>query len=141
MLTLPRTKPLLWAFLGFCTLWVLALYEYPIFRAPNHHRDHLIAVWFLIIPHIIGGVIALTLGPLLFSTRFRQRRLKLHRLFGKTYVISVCVASLALIALNWHDVGAMNLFLDGSRSSSGSPPPSSPSSAPATATPAPIASG
>jgi hypothetical protein len=38
--------------------------------------------------------------------------MKLHRLFGKTYVISVCIASLALIALNWHDTGAMNLFLD-----------------------------
>ena len=93
MPTLPRTKPFLWPFLGFCTLWVMALYEYPIFRAPNRHRDHLVAVWFLIIPHALAGSLALALGPLLFSTRFRQRRPSLHRLFGKVYVLCILVTS------------------------------------------------
>jgi uncharacterized membrane protein len=107
-----RSKPLLWGFIGFCTLWVLVLYEYPIFRAPNAHRARLFADRFFVIPHAICGVIALALGPLLFSTRFRQRKPELHRLFGKVYVISVCVAALILIALNWHDTGALNLLVD-----------------------------
>jgi uncharacterized membrane protein len=107
-----RPKPLLWAFVGLCCVWVFALYEYPIFHAANGHRDHLYTVRFLIIPHIVGGLAALALGPLLFSTRFRLRRPKLHRNFGRVYVIGVCVASNALIFLNRHDTAAMDLLID-----------------------------
>ena len=93
-------------------MWVLVLYEYPIFHVANRHRDHLFSVRFLIVPHIVGGLAALALGPLLFSTRFRQRKPKLHRNFGKVYVIGVCVASIAFIILNRHDTAALDILID-----------------------------
>ena len=52
-----------------------------------------------IIFHVLGGVMALALGPLQFSTRLRQRRPTIHRLFGRFYLGGVLVGSVAALHL------------------------------------------
>ncbi len=44
-----------------------------------------------LIPHGIGGTLALVLGATQFSSRLRRKHLRLHRLFGKLYIIGCFV--------------------------------------------------
>jgi uncharacterized membrane protein len=46
--------------------------------------------WWLL-PHALGGVCAIFLGPMQFSDRLRQRFTKLHRVVGRFYVGGVLV--------------------------------------------------
>lgn len=43
--------------------------------------------------HIIGGILALTLGPFQFLRKFRTKNIPLHRLFGKVYVFAILIGS------------------------------------------------
>lgn len=45
--------------------------------------------------HLIGGAIALIIGPFQFSTPFRNRFLKMHRNLGKVFIIAIIIASLS----------------------------------------------
>ena len=47
--------------------------------------------WWLI-PHGLGGLIALVAGPFQFSSRLRQRHLQFHRMMGRAYLIGVAIA-------------------------------------------------
>lgn len=89
-----RSHHVLWIVLGILGLSVLAFTEYPIFLGsdPFHAREHLLRQIFLLVPHATGGVIATVLGPFLFSTRFRQRHLKRHRILGRIYVLAIACA-------------------------------------------------
>ena len=106
-LTRPSTKRnlgkhLLWYALGLAGISVLIYTDYPLVFHPDpgdHYRAKLIRDFLLLIPHAVGGVLATVLGPFQFSTRFRQRHLSLHRLMGKVYIISVCVAAPMVIFL------------------------------------------
>jgi uncharacterized membrane protein len=95
-------KTLLWISLGLTTLFVfitseaLLVTDYPMYHA---YRLQVIADRHLLIPHTLGGVIALLAGPVQFSSRFRRRHLKFHRVLGRIYVISVFVGALTGIAL------------------------------------------
>jgi hypothetical protein len=97
-----RFKTVLWISLGLITLFVfitsevLLLTDYPMYHA---YRLQVIADRQLLIPHTLAGVIALLAGPLQFSSRFRQRHLKFHRVLGRLYVICVFVGSFTGIAL------------------------------------------
>jgi uncharacterized membrane protein len=75
---------------------VLLVTDYPMYHA---YRLQVIADRALLIPHTLGGVIALLAGPLQFSSRFRRRYLRFHRILGRIYVISVFVGGLTGIAL------------------------------------------
>ncbi|MEI7586156.1 DUF2306 domain-containing protein [Runella sp.] len=44
--------------------------------------------------HIIGGVLALSIGPFQFLKNFRHRNLKLHRGIGKIYVFAILAGSI-----------------------------------------------
>ncbi len=59
--------------------------------------------------HIILGGLALLIGWLQFNSRIRSKRLKLHKLIGKVYVVSALFSSVAgfYIAL-FANGGAMN---------------------------------
>jgi hypothetical protein len=48
--------------------------------------------WHLL-PHGIGGALALGLGALQFSTRVRRRFIGLHRLSGRLYILGTCIAA------------------------------------------------
>ena len=52
--------------------------------------------WILLF-HVLGGLIALLIGPLQFSSRFRQRHLRIHRILGRVYLGGVAVS--AVVAL------------------------------------------
>jgi uncharacterized membrane protein len=56
--------------------------------------------WWLV-GHITGGVLALTLGPFQFWQGFRNKYLKIHRWFGKVYIISILIASICSTYLAW----------------------------------------
>jgi hypothetical protein len=97
-----RFKTFLWLSLGLITLFVfitsevLLVTDYPMYHA---YRLQVIADRQLLIPHTLCGVFALLAGPLQFSSRFRQRYLKFHRVLGRIYVVSVFVGSFTGIAL------------------------------------------
>jgi hypothetical protein len=97
-----RFKAVLWICLGVTTLFVfitsevLLFIDYPMYHA---YRLQVIADRGLLIPHALCGTFALLAGPLQFSSRFRQRHLKLHRIVGRTYFISVIIGAFTGIAL------------------------------------------
>jgi uncharacterized membrane protein len=97
-----RFKTVLWICIGLTTLFVfitsevLLVIDYPMYHA---YRLQVIADRYLLIPHTLGGVIALLAGPIQFSSRLRQRHLKFHRVLGRIYVISVFIGALTGIAL------------------------------------------
>jgi hypothetical protein len=97
-----RFKWLLWSALGltvlfvFITSEVLLITDYPMYHA---YRLQVIADRHLLIPHTLAGTLALIIGPLNFSSRLRHRWLKLHRICGRIYVVSVFVGSYTGIAL------------------------------------------
>lgn len=61
----------------------------------------------LLLPHIIGGVVALLLGPWQFSEWVRQRNLRLHRWVGRAYLIAVVVGSIAGLAMATVSLGGL----------------------------------
>ena len=97
-----RFKTILWISLGVTVLFVfitselLLVTDYPMYHA---YRLQVIADRDLLIPHTVAGTLALVIGPLNFSSRLRQRRLRLHRILGRVYVVSVFVGSFTGIAL------------------------------------------
>jgi uncharacterized membrane protein len=97
-----RWKPILWTSLGlivlfvFITSEVLLVTDYPMYHA---YRLQVIADRQLLIPHTLGGVIALLAGPIQFSSRLRQRHLKFHRVLGRIYVLSVFIGAATGVAL------------------------------------------
>ena len=97
-----RFNTALWFFLGLTALFVFITSEvflvtdYPMYHA---YRLQVIADRHLLIPHTLSGIIALLAGPIQFSSRLRQRRLKFHRVLGRIYVISVFIGAFTGIAL------------------------------------------
>src|SRR6202453_5530077 len=97
-----RFKTILWVSLGLTTLFVfitsevLLVTDYPMYHA---YRLQVIADRGLLIPHTLCGTFALLTGPLQFSSRLRQRHLKLHRVAGRIYFISVIIDAFTGIAL------------------------------------------
>ena len=97
-----RSKTILWISLGLTTLFVfitsevLLVTDYPMYHA---YRLQVIADRHLLIPHTLAGTFALLIGPINFSSRIRERHLKLHRVLGRIYVLSVFVGAFTGIAL------------------------------------------
>src|SRR5246127_1094181 len=97
-----KAKNVLWFFLGLTALFVFITSEvflvadYPMYHA---YRLQVIADRHLLIPHALAGIFALSIGPINFSSRIRQRHFQLHRILGRIYVISVFVGSFTGIAL------------------------------------------
>ncbi len=95
----------LWVLLGAAVLFVfisnevLLVADYPQY---HHYRTQLIADHRLFIPHAIFGTFALLSGPAQFSARLRQRHLKLHRVLGRVYVVSVFFAGIIAITITWN---------------------------------------
>ncbi len=106
-LTAPRSagsrfKAMLWISLGITVIFVfvtselLLITDYPMYHA---YRLQVIADRRLLIPHTLAGMLALSIGPINFSSRIRLRHLQLHRILGRIYVVSVFVGSVTGIAL------------------------------------------
>lgn len=97
-----RFKSVLWIAIGltglfvFITSEVLLVTDYPMYHA---YRLQVIADRLILIPHTLSGIFALLIGPVQFSTRFRERHLQAHRVLGRLYALSVFVGSFTGIAL------------------------------------------
>ena len=97
-----RSKYVLWISLGLTSLFVLITSEiflvadYPMYHA---YRLQVIADRHLLIPHTLSGMLALLIGPIQFSSRFRNRHLTIHRVLGRIYVLSVFVGAATGVAL------------------------------------------
>ena len=97
-----KFKTVLWIALGLTALFVFITSEvflvadYPMYHA---YRLQVIADRHLLIPHTICGAVALLAGPMQFSSRFRQRHMKFHRVLGRLYVVSVIIDASTGIAL------------------------------------------
>ena len=63
------------------------------------YRLQVIADRGLLIPHTLAGIFALLIGPINFSSRIRLRYMKLHRVLGRIYFISVFVGAATGVAL------------------------------------------
>jgi len=86
-------KFLLWIGIAVMALVVFLFVEFPLFASPSPHREHLLFESFILIPHAVTGLAAFLIGPFQFSTRLRQRNLRLHRMLGKVYVFSIFFSS------------------------------------------------
>jgi hypothetical protein len=61
----------------------------------DHFRRYLLPLRL----HVAGGIGALLAGPWQFSQRLRERYLNLHRWFGRFYLLSVALGSIAGLAM------------------------------------------
>ena len=112
-----RSKHIVWIVLGLAGLSVLWITDYPILTHPKDpYTLKLIADRFLLIPHAVAGILATFLGPFQFSTRFRQRHLALHRLMGKIYIVSICLAAPMAFALGLRGFDLPLKFMGGVQS-------------------------
>lgn len=64
--------------------------------------------WWLI-GHLSGGITALVLGPFQFSTSFRNRFIKTHRLLGKIFVVAIIIASLSAVYMSFYVAPQVNI--------------------------------
>jgi uncharacterized membrane protein len=98
-------KPAIWTLLALAGISVLIFTEYPIVARPDSYTRKLIADRLILFPHALAGVMALALGPFLFSTRFRQRHFKRHRIMGRVYVSCIAVAAPVAFYLGFRGFG------------------------------------
>ena len=96
--------PRLWTAVAWSAVVVVAVYYvvayasvylFPGSASLARHRTHT----GLLLPHIVGGIVALLLGPLQFVPSIRQKHKRLHRLVGKAYLVSVAVSGFGAAAL------------------------------------------
>ena len=66
-------------------------------RAPEW--GHLNPIRWHLLPHGLGGTLALGLGALQFSTRLRRRHLRIHRLSGRLHIVGTFVAAPVAIVM------------------------------------------
>ena len=79
---------------GLMALLVIYVFEVPLMNPNSPAWAHFAPksrLWLL--PHALGGTLALLLAPFQFSNRLRQRNLQLHRVLGRIYVGAVMVAA------------------------------------------------
>jgi uncharacterized membrane protein len=69
--------------------------------APYLYANHRI----LLLSHITGGIVAITLGLFQFARSLRESRPRLHRALGMTYVLAVVGASMVGFPLSFYSIG------------------------------------
>lgn len=55
--------------------------------------------WWLV-GHLLGGSLALIIGPFQFSTPFRNKFIKLHRNLGKVFIIAIILGALSALYMS-----------------------------------------
>jgi len=88
-----QAKHIFFICFGLLTLFVIFHNELPLMDAQSPARQHFAKVTWWLLPHGIGGALALLLAPLQFSNRLRLRNLRLHRILGRLYVACVLIAA------------------------------------------------
>ena len=93
--------------IGWYAMTMLALavsaYAMTIVAVPSIRNDFLVALFdessLTAHAHLLGGAIALAIGPFQLAGGIRDRYLSLHRLLGRIYVASVMLGGLAGLSL------------------------------------------
>ncbi len=86
-------KYLLFAALGLMAVFVLWNNERFFLDPQAPEWEHFNPIQWHLLPHGLGGAVALALGALQFSTRLRQRYVRIHRLSGKLYIAGTFIAA------------------------------------------------
>jgi hypothetical protein len=105
-------KRALFLTLGLMFLFVLWRSERFIFDHSHPDWAHYYPVRWWLIPHGVGGLIALVAGPFQFSSRLRQRHLQIHRMIGRAYLGGIAIAVPFSVYLSLtHTTVAFRFFL------------------------------
>jgi uncharacterized membrane protein len=88
MLSLPRPKHLFFGAFGLMALFVLWNNERFLLDATAAVWERYEPIRLHLIPHGVGGALALAIGATQFSSRLRRKHLRVHRFLGKLYIIS-----------------------------------------------------
>lgn len=69
--------------------------------------DHIV----MFLAHVLGGTVALFLGPLQFWGKFRNRRLNLHRWLGRVYLIGILVGGIGGMFMAFVSYGGLSTHI------------------------------
>jgi uncharacterized membrane protein len=98
-------QPVLWSVIAAAFVSVLLYTDLRLVLHPDSYSAKLVHDRLLLIPHALGGLAALLIGPLQFTTRLRQRHPKFHRITGRVYVTAVCLAAPMAVILGLSGFG------------------------------------
>src|SRR3954464_12005232 len=91
---------LIWFAIFFAvTIFVTYMKNAKVFDPSSDMARHFSPGMFFLIPHAIFASIALVMGAFQFSNRLRARHLRLHRIMGYIYVVSVFIGAPMAIPL------------------------------------------
>jgi len=98
-----RARPLVWL----AWLIILAALAWFVVRnvpryfvvTPESYGDYFWPKVSWLLPHVVGGLFALVIGPLQFWPRIRRDYLQFHRISGRVYVVTVLVGAIAALGL------------------------------------------
>ncbi len=88
-----RSKHVLFVVIGLMTVFVLWNNERFFLNPAAPEWAHFGPIRWQLVPHGLGGTVALVFGAMQFSTRLRRRYRGLHRLIGKLYIGGTLVAA------------------------------------------------
>ncbi len=94
-----QLKHVMWLVFGVMALYVLVTRDWALLDSHSVLRQRYAPIPWLMVAHGIPGALALLLGVFQFSTRLRQRFLKLHRIMGRVYVGSALISAPMAVAV------------------------------------------
>ena len=94
-----KTKHVLFVVFGLMALFVLYQRDSQLLNPHSFLRQRYARIPWLMLAHGIPGALALVLGVFQFSSRLRQRHLRVHRWMGRIYVGSVAISAPVAIAV------------------------------------------
>ena len=98
-------QPILWSVIAAAFVSVLLYTDLRLVLHPGAYSAKLAHDRLLLIPHALGGLAALLIGPLQFTARLRERHPKFHRIAGRVYVTAVCLAAPMAVILGLRGFG------------------------------------
>lgn len=75
----------------------------------EHYQDYYWSNKWWLVGHLLGGALALIIGPFQFSTTFRNRFIKTHRNLGKVFIIALITASLSAMYMSIYVAPQVNI--------------------------------
>lgn len=93
-----RSPRIRFKYVGFLALG--AMFLFVLWHSERYIVDHADPEWayffpvrWWVLPHGLAGLTALLIGPFQFSSSFRQRHLRIHRIMGRFYLGAIALAA------------------------------------------------